>query len=91
MAKGNNIRASDVSSLPMRRRLRRHCDGVVALVAMASSPLPMHRRLAVVDDDGNGTTDDSINDNYDIAMNVNNDGNGAMDDDIDDNDCDGQR
>jgi len=91
MAKGNNIRASDVSSLPMRRRLRRRHNGVVALLAMASLPLPMHRRLAVVDDDGDGTTDDSINVNYDIATNVNNDGDGAMDDDIDDKDCDGQR
>jgi hypothetical protein len=43
-----------VSLLPMRRRLCRHRDGVVALVAMALLPLPICRRLAVVDDDGDG-------------------------------------
>ena len=32
----------------MRRRLHRCCDGIVALVAMALLPLPMHRRLAIV-------------------------------------------
>ena len=80
-----------VSLLPMRRRLCRRCDGVVALITMASLPLSMRRRLADVDDDGDGATGDSIDDNCDSATNVNNDGNDAMDDDIDDNDCDGQR
>jgi len=62
-----------VSSLPMRRRLRRRRDGVVALVAMALLPLPMRRRLAVVDDDGDGATGDSIDDNCDSATIVNTD------------------
>jgi len=74
----------------MRRRLCRRCDGVVALVAMALLPLPMRRRLAVDDDDGDGATGDSIDDNCNSATNVNNDGDGATDDDINDNDCDGQ-
>ena len=52
-----------VSSLPMRRRLCSHRDGVVALVAMASLPLLMRRRLAVVNDDGDGAAGDSIDDN----------------------------
>ena len=63
-----------VSLLPMRRRLCRCCDDVVALVAMALLPLPMRRRLAVVDDDGDGATGDSIDDNCDSVTNVNNDG-----------------
>ena len=75
----------------MRRRLCRHRDGIVALVVMASLPLPMRRRLAVVDDDGNGATGDSIDDNCNSVTNVNNDGDGATDDDIDDNDCDRQQ
>ncbi len=64
-----------VSSLPMRRHLHRRRDSVVALVAMASLPLPMpmHRRLAVVNDDGNGATGNSIDDNCDSAMKVNTD------------------
>ena len=62
-----------VSSLPMRRRLHRCRNGVVVLIAMALLPLPMHRRLAVVDDDGDGTTGDRIDDNCDSAMNVNTD------------------
>jgi hypothetical protein len=80
-----------VSLLPMRRRLGRRRDGVVALVTMASLPLPVRKRLAIVNDDGNGATGDSINDNCDSASNVNNDGDGARDDNIDDNECDGQR
>ncbi len=75
----------------MRTRLCRRRDGIVVLVAMASFPLPMHRHLTVVNDDGNGATGNSIVDNCDSAMNVNNDGNGATDDDINDNGCDGQR
>ncbi len=51
----------------------------------------MRRRLAVVDDDGDGAMGDSIDDNYDSATNINNDGNGTTDDDIDNNDCVGQR
>jgi hypothetical protein len=55
-----------VSLLPMRRRLcRRRRDGIVALVAMVLLQLPMRRRLAVVNDDGNGATGDSIDDNCD--------------------------
>ena len=79
-----------VSLLPMHRRLRRRRDGVVALVVMASLPLPMHRQLAIVND-GDGTTGNSIDDNCDSAMNVNNDGYGATDDNINNNNCDGQR
>ena len=74
----------------MHRRLCRRRDGVVALVVMASLPLPMHRHLAVVDD-SDGATGNRINDNCDSAMNVNNDGDGATDDGVNNNDCDGQR
>ena len=72
----------------MRRRLRRRCDGVVALVAMASLPLLMRMRLAVVDDDGGGAMGDSIKDNCDSATNVNNNNyyDGEMDDYDDGND-----
>ena len=80
-----------VSLLPMCRRLCNRHNGIVALAVMASLPLPMRRRLAIVDNDGNGATGDSIDNNCDSAMNVNNDGNGTTDDDIDENDCDGQR
>ncbi len=75
----------------MRRRLHRCRNGVVALVAMALLPLPMRRHLAVVDDDGDGATDDSIDNNCDSATNINNDSNSATDDYIDNNNCDGQR
>ena len=51
----------------MRRRLHRRHNGIVALVAMALLPLPMRRRLAVVNDDGEGATGDSIDDNCDSA------------------------
>ena len=49
-----------MSLLPMRRRLCRRRDGIVALVAMASVPLPMRRRLAVVDNDGDSATGDRV-------------------------------
>ena len=62
-----------VSLLLMRRHLHCRCDGVVALVAMASLPLPKRRRLAVVNNDGDGATGNIINDNCDSAMNVNTD------------------
>jgi hypothetical protein len=62
-----------VSLLPMRRRLHLRRNGIVALVAMASLSLPMLRCLAVVNDDGNGATGDSIDDNCDSAKNVNTD------------------
>jgi hypothetical protein len=82
-----------VSLLPMSRHLRRRCDGVVVLVVMASLPLPMRRCLAVVDNDGDGTTGDSIEDNCDSATKVNNDNNydGEMDDygDSNEGDADG--
>jgi len=57
----------------MRRCLHRRRDGVVALVAMVSLPLPKRRRLAVVNDDGNGATGDSIDNNCDSVTNVNTD------------------
>ena len=79
-----------VSLLPMHRHLCRRRDGVVALVVMASLPLPMHRQLAIVND-GDGVTGNSIDDNCDSAMNVNNDGDGATDDAINNNNCNGQR
>jgi hypothetical protein len=75
-----------MSLLPMRRRLRRRRDGIVALVTMALVPLPMCRRLAIVDNNGDGATGDSIDNNCDSATNINNDGNGTTDDDINDND-----
>ena len=62
-----------VSLLLMRRHLHRRCDGVVALVAMASLPLPKRRRLAVVNNDGDGAMGNIINDNCDSATNVNTD------------------
>ena len=80
-----------VSSLPMRRCLHRHRNGVVALVAMALLSLPMRRCLAVVLDDGDSAAGNSIDNNCNSATNVNNDGNGVTDDDIDDNNCNGQR
>ena len=57
----------------------------------------MRRRLAIVDDDGDGMTGDSIDDNCDSATNVNtdnsfgdNDGDDATgNDDDDDDDVDG--
>ena len=73
----------------MRRHLCHHGDGVVALVTMASLPLPMRRRLAIFDDDCDGATGNSIDDNCDSATNINNDGDDATDDDINDNDCNG--
>ena len=61
---------------------------------MALLPLPMHRPLAVVDDDGNGSTSDEVNDDGDDATgnNVDDDGEGATYDNIN-NDCgrDGQQ
>ncbi len=51
----------------------------------------MCRCLAVVDDDGNGATGDSIGDNCNSVTKVNNDGDGTTDDDIDDNDCNRQQ
>jgi hypothetical protein len=57
-----------VSSMLMRRHHCCRCNGVVALVAMAALPLPICRRLAVVDDDGDGATGDDDNDD------INNDG-----------------
>ncbi len=59
-----------VSSASMRRCLCRRPNGVVSLVAMASLPLPMLRRLSVVNNDGNGATGNNDNDNN----NVDNDG-----------------
>ncbi len=63
----------------MRRRLCRRRDGAVSLVAMASLPSPMLRRLSVVNDDGDGTTGDHDDD----KDNVNDDG--ATGDDDNDN------
>jgi hypothetical protein len=51
----------------MRRHLPRCCNGVVALIVMASLPSPMRRRLAVVDDDGGGVTGDDNDDDFDNA------------------------
>ena len=60
----------------MRRHLHHRCDGVAALIAMASLPSPMRRHLAVVHNDGDGATGNSIDD----------DGKGAMYDNINNND-----
>jgi hypothetical protein len=85
---------------------RPHCDNVIAVDAQVSSPssqwrccpccdgivaVTNGRRLAVVHDDGDGATGDSIDDYCDSATNVNNDGDGVTDDEIDDDDCDRQR
>ena len=54
-------------SLPlMRRHLCR--NGVVALILMALLPSPMHRRLAVVHNNGNGVSGDDNDDNFDDVM-----------------------
>ena len=65
-------------------------NGVVALIAMASLPLPMRRRLAIVNDDGDSATGDKVNDDGNGATgdDVDDDGEGATYDDIYD-DCDG--
>jgi len=52
-----------LSSPLMHRRLCRRRNGVVALVVMASLPSPMHRHLAVVDDDGDGARGNEVNNN----------------------------
>ena len=80
-----------VLSLSMRRRLCCHHDGVVALIAMASLPSPMHRRLAIVnnnDDGAMGNVDDNVNNDGTMATGDNNNDNreGATDDKVDDND-----
>ena len=55
-------------SLPsMRRRLCRRRDCVFALIVMASLLSSMHRRLAVVNDDGNGVMGDDDYDDFDDA------------------------
>jgi len=59
---GNGVKLSLPS---MRRHLCRRSDGVVALVVMASLPLLMRRRLAVVDNDGDGATGDEVDDGDD--------------------------
>ena len=51
----------------MRRHLCRRRDGIVTLVVMASLPSPMRRRLAVVNDDGDGVTGDNDDDYFDAA------------------------
>ena len=58
----DNGDGAKLSSLSMRKRLCHRPNGVVALVVMASLPSPMHRCLAIVDDDGNGVTGDDNND-----------------------------
>ena len=79
-----------VSLSSMRRRLCRRRNGVVALVAMVSLPLPMHRRLAVVDNDGNGATGDNDDDvDNDGATGDDDDQDGATDNKVDDDDVDG--
>ena len=64
----NDGDCAKLSSLLMHRHLRRCRDSVVALVMMAllRSP-PMRRRLAVVDNDGDGMTGDSDYDDFDDA------------------------
>jgi hypothetical protein len=53
---------------------------------MASLPLPMNRRLAIVDDDGNGRTgnddDNKVHDNGAMGDNNNNDQDGATEDKV---------
>ena len=62
----DNGDGAKLSSLLMCRRLCCHCDSVVALLMMALPSL-MQRRLAVVDDDGNGMTGDDNYDDFDDA------------------------
>ena len=52
----------------MHRHLCHRCDSVVALVVMALLPSPlMRRRLALVDDDGDGMTGDGDYNDFDDA------------------------
>ena len=76
--------------LLMRRRLCHRCDGVAALVTMASLPSPMRRRLVVINDDGNSAMGDKVNNDGDRATgdSVDDDGEGPTYNVIDD-DCDG--
>jgi len=69
---------------------RHHRDGIFALFAIASLPLPMRRHLAVVNNDGHGATSNKVkNDGYGAMSNdVNDDGKGASHDNIN-NICDG--
>jgi len=88
------------SSVLNARRLGRRRDGVIALVVMASLPSPMRKRLAVVNNDGNGakgnnddngTTGNNEVDDPDYATDdevVDDDGDGMTDNDIND-DCNG--
>ena len=75
------------------RHLWRHCNGVVALVAMVSLPSLMCRCLAVVGDNGNGAMggddDISVDDDSATGYDNNNNQDGAMDDKVDDNDGNG--
>ncbi len=48
-----------LSSPSMRRRLHRRRDSITALVVMALLLSLMRRRLAVVNDDGDGVTGDN--------------------------------
>ena len=81
-----------VSLSSMCRHLCRCRDGVIALVVMASLPLLMHRRLAIVDNDGDGAAGDDgdkVDDNGATGDDDNNDRDGASDDKVDDGDVDG--
>ncbi len=46
---------------------RRQCAGIFTIVMMALLPSPMPRRLAVVDDDGDGMMGNDDDDNFDDA------------------------
>jgi hypothetical protein len=76
------------SSVLNARHLCRCCNGVVALVVMASLPLPMCRRLAVVYNDGDSAKGDDDDDGA-TGDDKDDDPDNAMDDEIDDNDGDG--
>ena len=75
--------------LLMHRHLCHRCDGIAALITMASLPSPMRRRLVVINDDGNGAMGDKVNNDGNRATgdSVDDDGEGPTYNDIDD-DCD---
>ena len=68
----DDVDGAKLSPPSMRRRVRCRRNSVVALVVMASLPSPMHRRLAIVDDDGDGVTGDvdynDVDDATDFAV-----------------------
>ena len=64
----NEVDGAKLPSSSMCRHLRRRHDSVVALVMMASLPSQMRRRLAIVNNDGNGMMGDNDYDDFDNGV-----------------------